>query len=498
MQQPIEVDLAVIGGGINGTGIAMEAARRGLKVLLCEQGDLAEGTSSRSSKLIHGGLRYLEHGHFRLVREALSERERLLQMAPHLIWPLLFRLPLADSQRPAWMLRLGLFLYDHLGRRNRLPASRRTRFGDSALHPRYDDGFEYADAWVDDARLVVSCARQAARDGARVLTRHRCSDARRDGSHWRLQLTASGTPNTTLAVRAQALVNAAGPWVESCFKDTIKRPSPHPVRLVKGSHLVVPALSSSPHAYLLQHPQDQRVVFVLPYETDYSLIGTTEIIHQGDPATANVSDDEVDYLLQLVNRHFVRQLGPDDIRHHFAGVRPLLDDRADSLTAISRDYLLELDAPATEAPLLSVFGGKLTSFRALAERALQRLAPHLTTPLREPPERLVLPGGDFDNQRQLYRHYRHRYPWLPMRLLRRWVRSYGTEINLLLGDARHLEDLGALIGADLYLRELAWMRQQEWAHTAEDILWRRSKLGLRFSAAETSRLIALLEQPVDL
>jgi len=479
-------DLVIVGGGINGTGIAMEAASRGLRVLLCEQQDLAEGTSSRSSKLIHGGLRYLEHGHLRLVRESLSERETLLHMAPHIVWPLRFRLPLTPGQRPAWMLRVGLWLYDHLSRRNHLPASRRCHFADGDLKPALATGFEYSDAWVDDARLVVLCARQAADDGARILPRCRCVNARRNGEGWQVELRHRDSGQREV-VAARAIVNASGPWINLVFDAVLSEPPPHPVRLVKGSHIVVPSITHDKYAYILQN-SDGRVVFVLPYETDYSLIGTTETAHAGDPANPAVSAAEEAYLLASINQHFGQQRSAGDICYRFAGVRPLLDDRAGSMGAISRDYRLELSPADHGAPLLSVYGGKITSFRRLAEKCLDRLAPFFPALGPSRSRQLVLPGGDFSDPAALAAELAQHSPWLDQALLQRWVRSYGTHSRLLLAGCHSMADLGTHFGGSLTRREVDYLRQHEWALSADDILWRRTKQGLRLSAQQQALL----------
>ncbi|HET8726590.1 MAG TPA: glycerol-3-phosphate dehydrogenase, partial [Alphaproteobacteria bacterium] len=360
-------DVAVIGGGVNGVGIARDAAGRGLSVLLCEQADLASATSSASTKLIHGGLRYLEHYEFRLVRESLMEREVLLRAAPHIIWPLRFVLPHNRSMRPAWMIRLGLFLYDHLGGRELLPGSRtldlRTHPAGRPLDPKFTRGFEYSDCWVEDSRLVVLAALDARERGATVLTRTRCTSARRDGRIWRVEITPAGGEKRE--VRARALVNAAGPWIAEVLNRTIGLNTRHSVRLVKGSHIVVRKLFDGPQAYIFQN-DDRRIVFAIPYEADYTLIGTTDVDYHGDPGAVAITEDEIAYLCRAASGYFARPVTADQIVWTYSGVRPLYDDNATDASAVTRDYILDLDEPPDEATLHSVFGGKVTTFRRLA------------------------------------------------------------------------------------------------------------------------------------
>jgi len=492
-----EIDLLVIGGGINGTGIAADAAGRGLSVWLCEQQDLAAATSSNSSKLIHGGLRYLEHYEFRLVREALAEREVLLKNAPHIMWPLLFRLPHQPHLRPAWLIRLGLFLYDNLAKRLTLPASRGIKFGaDSPLHPQISRGFEYADGWVDDARLVVLNAVAAHQHGARILTRTRCIAARRMQDHWLVtlqpQALAGQVTPPVIMLKAKAIVNAGGPWVAQLFSDALTEQSPQQIRLVKGSHIVVPKLHDQPHAYMLQN-QDQRIVFVIPYEQNFSLIGTTDVEYEGDPAAVAISPAEIDYLLQISNSYFKRQLSRSDIVHSFSGVRPLLDDESVNAQAVTRDYKLELSAVAEQLPLLSVFGGKITTYRKLAEAAVDRLAPFFPAMTARWTADTPLPGGDFANSQSLAQQLQLQYPWLPVAIQQRYLRSYGSRSHLLLLRAQSVADLGEHFGAGLYQAEVDYLSQYEWALQAEDILWRRSKLGLQLEAAQQQRLQQYLQ-----
>ncbi|HEX5077602.1 MAG TPA: glycerol-3-phosphate dehydrogenase [Geminicoccaceae bacterium] len=488
------VDLLVVGGGVNGAGIARDAAGRGLKVLLCEQDDLAQHTSSASSKLIHGGLRYLEHYEFRLVREALAEREVLLRLAPHIIWPLRFVLPHSPEQRPAWMIRLGLFLYDHLGGREKLPGSARIDLArdplGAPLKEQFRTGFTYADCWVDDARLVVLNAMDAAERGAEVLTRTRCAAARRADQHW--QVTLQPRDGAARAVQARALVNASGPWVSRLLTEQLGRPALKKVRLVKGAHIVVPKLYDHASPYILQHT-DGRVVFVIPYEQDFSLIGTTDSDYRGDPAAVAVTDDEIAYLCAATSRYLKRPVTPDLVRFAYAGVRPLYDDASGDVSAATRDYAFDLDDSG--APLLSVYGGKITTYRRLAEHALAKLQPRLgfapqTWTHAQPLPGGDMPGGDFE---AFLAALIARHPWLPPALARRYARAYGSRSERLLDGAAALDDLGEHLGDGLYAAEVDYLRRHEWAVTDDDILWRRSKLALHIGDATRARLRARLD-----
>ena len=485
--QGLIYDLAIIGGGINGAGIAADAAGRGLSVFLCEMHDLAAHTSSASSKLIHGGLRYLEQYEFRLVREALAEREVLLAKAPHIVHPLHFILPHSPHLRPAWMIRAGLFLYDHLGKREKLPASRSLRLGpDSPLKAEITRGFEYADCWVDDARLVVLNALTAHEHGARIATRTRCLSAQRQADHWQLQLQhADGRSETLLA---RALVNASGPWVASFIKDGLQQTPPYGIRLIQGSHLIVPRLHDGEQAYILQN-EDRRIVFVIPYLERFSMIGTTDCEYHGDPARVEITESEIDYLLKVVNAHFRRQLPRGDILHTFSGVRPLCDDESDDPSAVTRDYTLALSGKTSEPPLLSVFGGKLTTYRKLAEAALEHLRPWFPGMADCWTEHASLPGGEnMQSPDQLARSLTGHSPWLPPALARRWAHSYGSRSWQIIEGVQNLEQMGEDFGADLYQREVDYLCRVEWAFTAEDILHRRSKLGLFLDASQQARL----------
>ncbi|BCG26627.1 glycerol-3-phosphate dehydrogenase [Pseudomonas tohonis] len=488
-------DLAVVGGGINGVGIAADAAGRGLSVFLCEKDDLAQHTSSASSKLIHGGLRYLEHYEFRLVREALAEREVLLAKAPHIVRPMRFVLPHRPHLRPAWMIRAGLFLYDHLGKREKLPGSRGLKFGaGSPLKADIARGFEYSDCWVDDARLVVLNAMAAREHGAHVHTRTRCVSARRSKGLWHIHLERAD--GTLLSIRARALVNAAGPWVAKFIKDDLKQKSPYGIRLIQGSHIVVPRLYEGEHAYILQN-EDRRIVFAIPYLERFTLIGTTDREYQGDPAKVAISAEETAYLLDVVNRHFKQQIGEKDILRTYSGVRPLCDDESDDPSAVTRDYTLSLEAHPGEAPLLSVFGGKLTTYRKLAESALAQLAPFFPNAKPSWTASQPLPGGEqMNSQAELAEALCNRFGWLPDSLARRWAGTYGSRTWALLDGVQNLTDLGEHLGSGLYTREVDYLCREEWATGLDDILWRRTKLGLFMTPGQQERLAQyLLNRP---
>jgi glycerol-3-phosphate dehydrogenase len=484
-----EVDLLIVGGGINGVGIARDAAGRGLSVLLVEQSDLASATSSASTKLIHGGLRYLEYYEFRLVREALREREVLLAMAPHIIWPLRFVLPHERHLRPAWLIRLGLFLYDHLGGCRKLQGSRAIDLCRppvaGQLRPEFTRGFVYSDCCVQDSRLVVLNALDARERGATVLTRSRCSAAARAGGRWRARIDS---PGGSFEVAARALVNAAGAWAGAFLASGLGRSEPARLRLIKGSHIVVPRLYEGEHAFILQNA-DRRIVFAIPFEGRFTLIGTTDVPYEDDPANVAISGEEVAYLCQAINGHFVRQIAPSDVVWSYAGVRPLYNDAAESAAAVTRDYVLELE-PGEGAPLLCVFGGKITTYRRLAEQAMEKLAPFFPTARPAWTGGAPLPGGDMadaDFDRFLASLRRAR-PWLPDRLALRYARAYGTRTLRLLGSAGSLAELGRHYGDQVYEAEIAYLADQEWAGSAADMLWRRSKLGLHVSAATRAAL----------
>lgn len=490
-------DLLVVGGGINGAGIARDAAGRGLSVLLVEQEDLASHTSSASTKLIHGGLRYLEYGEFRLVREALIERERLWGMAPHIIWPLRFVLPQTQSPRPAWMVRLGLFLYDHLGGRKKLPGTdtidlARTPFG-NGLKASRGKAFVYSDCWVEDSRLVVLNAIDAAERGADIRTRTRLIDARREGTEW---CATVADHRGSHSVRARVLVNAAGPWVAEVLGRVPDVVADRGLRLVKGSHLVVPRLYEGDHAFMLQNP-DRRIVFTVPYEGAFTLIGTTDAVWEGAPGRAQISEEETRYLLDTAARYFAHAPAAADIVWSYAGIRPLYDDKKGNASAVTRDYVLDLDGGEGQAPMLSIFGGKITTYRKLAEHALAELAPYLPASAAWTAG-AALPGGDIaDGDFEAFLSaLQAARPGLPAALLRRLARAYGTRVAALLGDARRMADLGEDFGGGLTEREVTYLRDREWAETAEDILFRRSKLGLHVPSGTMERLADYLARDV--
>ncbi|MEP4031336.1 glycerol-3-phosphate dehydrogenase [Roseibium polysiphoniae] len=494
-----DYDLVVIGGGINGTGIARDAVGRGASVLLAEMGDLAGATSSASTKLIHGGLRYLEYYEFDLVRKALKEREVLWRAAPHIIWPLRFILPHHKELRPAWLLRLGLFLYDHLGGRKLLPATKTVKLDQPpfshGLKAMFKKGFEYSDCWVEDARMVVLNARDAADRGADILTRTKCVNARREGSLWAVVLRdlESGEERT---VTAKALVNAAGPWVADMLSGVVGANRTSNVRLVKGSHIVVRRLFDHDRCFIFQNG-DGRIIFAIPYEREFTLIGTTDVDYDADPGEVKISDGEVEYLCQSVSEYLETTVTPEDVIHTYSGVRPLYDDGAADAKAATRDYVLELEGGEDDrAALLSVFGGKITTYRKLAEQVLEKLEPFLPFQRGVWTAYAPLPGGDFgplDFDAQVS-SLEADFPFLAKAHAERLVRAYGTDARLFLGEAKRAEDLGTCFGADLYEPEVRWLIDREWARAAEDILWRRSKLGLHFSETETAALEAFIKR----
>ncbi len=485
-------DLLIIGGGINGCGIARDAAGRGLKVALAEMGDLAQGTSSASTKLIHGGLRYLEHYAFGLVREALEEREVLLNIAPHIVSPMRFVLPHGTGMRPAWMLRLGLFIYDHLGGRKILPATRtldlRKDASGEALLPQFTRGYEYSDCWVDDARLVVLNAMDAARRGADIFVRTKVVSAQRDGDVWSIGISGEAGERF---VATRALVDASGAWSRDLSSSLFASRARPPVRLVKGSHIVVPRMFAHARSYILQQ-KDGRIVFAIPYETDFTLIGTTDVDFAGDPLTAAASEEEMDYLLAAVKGYFRNTPSRADIIWSCSGVRALYDDGASAAKDATREYVLALDAVGP--PVLHIYGGKITTYRRLAEAVLQKLHPFFPSTLMHAwTASAPLPGGDMPGGiEDLRRDYAARYPWLEAAMLARMLRSYGTLTAEILGDAASAADLGTDFGAGLTEREVRWLMQREWARTADDILWRRSKLGLRLDAVQRQALAAFV------
>lgn len=491
---PAEVDLLVVGGGINGVGIARDAAGRGLKVLLCEQHDLAQHTSSASSKLVHGGLRYLEQYEFRLVSESLGEREVLLRAAPHIVRPMRFVMPHVPALRPAWMIRAGLFLYDYLARRDTLPGSH----GLDLRMPPYNDGlkagltkgFIYSDCWVDDARLVIANARAAADLSATILTRTTCLAARREGLRWRVTLQSDGG-----ALREKscvALINATGPWAKDFINKNITLQTPFGLKLVKGSHIVVPRIYAGEHAFILQN-DDRRVVFVYPYQEQYTLIGTTDVEYHGVPGACEASTDEIEYLCRAANRYFSRALTPADVVWGYCGIRPLFDDGEKNVSKVTRDYVLRVDGDAQSAPVLSVFGGKITTYRKLAEHVLEKIAPWFPQMTAPWTEQALLPGGDIGDSGAstldgFVAQLQIDYPLLPDELIRHLAQRHGSATRAVLGSAITVEKLGEYFGDNLYAREVNYLMTREWAHNADDILWRRTKAGLRVNSSQKQLL----------
>ena len=498
-------DVLVVGGGINGVGIARDLAGRGWRVVLCEQEDLASHTSSSSTKLIHGGLRYLEYGEFGLVRKALMERELLLRSAPHIMWPLRFVLPHDASMRPAWMIRLGLWLYDNLAPREFLPGCESVALNKSPLgeplKPGWTKGFVYSDGWVDDARLVALCAQDAAEQGAQVLTRTRCEALRAHAGGWRATLAhlepTSQEATHRLTVQARLVVNAAGPWAEQLLRQVMAVPSTpgkggdahEKLRLVKGSHIVVPRIFNHDHAYIFQG-RDKRIIFAIPYERDFTLIGTTDIEHKAPPGPVQIDTEEVSYLCQELSRYLRRPVQPGDVVWSYAGVRPLLDDASGKASAVTRDYRLQ--AQTRPAPWLTVWGGKLTTFRLLSEEAADEVGRMLGDERHHWTGDATLPGGflgdlieetgnPMADMAAFQSRLRRGHPWMDLGLMRRWTRAYGGRVLRLLDGVRSRSDLGAEIAPDLYEAELFYLKRHEWAMTADDVLWRRSKLGLHYT-----------------
>ncbi|MEM9349505.1 MAG: glycerol-3-phosphate dehydrogenase [Pseudomonadota bacterium] len=507
-----DFDLFIIGGGVNGCGIARDAAGRGMKVGLAEMNDLGSATSSASTKLFHGGLRYLEYFEFRLVRESLIERERLLKAMPHISWPMRFVLPYhkdmrfesttptsklltfvmpwMKGRRPAWLIRLGLFMYDNLGGRKILPPtstlSLRNAPEGAPLQERFAKAYEYSDCWVEDSRLVVLNARDAEARGAAIMTRTKVITAERAGEHWSITLEdASGTWQVT----AKALVNAGGPWVEDVIRTKVRQNTTEGVRLVRGSHIVTKRLYEHDKCYFFQG-EDGRIIFAIPYETDYTLIGTTDAEHDDPSVKPHISDAERDYLLRFASNYFAQPITADDIVWTYSGVRPLYDDGASSASAATRDYVLKLDQDG--APLLNIFGGKITTYRKLAEHAMEKLAEGMTIPGEAWTAGVPMPGGDFavSEVEAKITQLKQDYPFLSAKWAKRLIRAYGTEASEVLGDAKTVEDLGEDFGASLTEREMHWLMSKEYVQTAEDAIWRRSKLGLRLSKAEVEALEA--------
>lgn len=494
-------DIFVIGGGINGCGIARDAVGRGYSVALAEMDDFAAGTSSRATKLIHGGLRYLEHYEFRLVRESLMEREVLWAMAPHIIWPMRFVLPFHKGGiRPAWLIRLGLFLYDHIGGRKLLPATRtldmRTDPARKPLKALFTKAFEYSDGWVDDARLVVLNAKDAANRGARIMTRSRVVAAERDGNLWSVRVE-DGLTGAIDTYKTRLLVNAAGPWVDAVLSNAMRRNNVHNVRLVQGSHIVVRKKFDDPRAYFFQNP-DNRIIFAIPYERDFTLIGTTDRDFTGDPKTIRITEDETTYLCKAASEYFAEPVYPSDVVWTYSGVRPLFDDGASKAQEATRDYVLKVESANGEAPLLNIFGGKLTTYRRLGEHAMEKIGEAIGAKGAPWTAKSRLPGGEFPatGYEAEVSRLKSSYPFLDDGHARRLVRSYGTLASKMLGTAARAENLGRHFGADLYEVEVQWLINEEWATRAEDVLWRRTKLGLTLTPAEAAGLEEYMRETV--
>lgn len=479
--------MLIIGGGINGTAIARDAAGRGLSVVLCEKDDLARHTSSASTKLIHGGLRYLEYYEFRLVREALIEREVLLRSAPHIIWPMRFVLPYDQGQRPAWMLRLGLFLYDNLGGRELLPGTKTVDLHKSPhkdiLEDRLKTGFEYSDCWVEDARLVVLNAIDAANRGAdiRVGVEVTAIEAHKDGY--------KATLSDGSDIIAKGIVNAAGPWVDEVLFKIKRSKNEAGLRLVKGSHIVTRRLFSGDHAYIFQNA-DNRIIFAIPYERDFTLIGTTDVPWKAEPGPMDISAEETDYLCAAASEYFEHDITSDDVIWSYAGVRPLYDDKSENASAVTRDYVLDIDELSAGRPLLSIYGGKITTSRKLAEHAMEKLADYYMGVKKPWTGKAQLPGGDFpaDDFERFLEQQAKRYPDVPRDILHHLCRAYGTRITLILGHGPKT-DLGRQFGGQLTEAEVDYLRDHEWARTADDVLFRRTKQGLHLTEAERESFV---------
>ncbi len=490
-------DLFIIGGGINGCGIARDAAGRGLSVFLCEKDDLAQGTSSSSTKLIHGGLRYLEHYEFRLVRESLIEREVLLQNAPHIIWPLRFVLPHKKDMRPAWLLRLGLFLYDHLGGRKILPATSSVNLhkdeAGEPLRTQFKKAFEYSDCWVDDARFVVLNALDAKRLGAEIHTRLKCVSTAREDGIWTVDVEDQATGKIR-QIKAKSLINASGPWVQEVIEGCHLNFSNEGIRLVRGSHIVVPKMYNHDRAYIFQNP-DGRIFFSIPYEQDFTLIGTTDQDHKGDVNNVEITTEEIEYLCQSAGNYLTKKITPDDVVWSYSGVRPLYDDGASAAQEATRDYVLKLHGDDKNAPVLNIFGGKITTYRKLAEAALSKIAPFFPKMGPAWTHKKRLPGGDFavTQVKQKIQKLQNDYSFLDDAWATRLIKMYGMRAWDLLDHVDKKEELGIDFGATLTETEVMFMINEEWATSVDDILWRRSKLGLRMTNAQKS----ILEEKVQ-
>ena len=501
MDQHQVYDLIIVGGGINGVGIAADAAGRGLKVALIEQNDFASATSSWSSKLIHGGLRYLEHYEFRLVKEALSERDVLLKRAPHIIEPLRFILPHHPGLRPAWLLRMGLFLYDHLNigiKKKKSLLGRSSLFHlkywpENPLQDTYSRGFYYSDCFVDDSRLVVTNAISAQDHGAHLWNYVKATNARIENGQWLVdcepQLSGIQSPQQ---LKGKILINAAGPWVQSFIEQKLNRKSAHKIRLIKGSHILIPKLYQGDDAFILQN-SDQRVVFTIPYR-GMTLVGTTDVLHTEAPEDAKISDDEKQYLIDIINQYFKHQSKVSDILFDYSGVRPLCDDESDDPSAVTRDYTLNLET--NQAPLLNIFGGKLTTFRKLSEAALEKIQVFIPQAKPKWTAHKPLPGGDM-SRAEVKAHLENQYPWLGSETIQRYITSYGSLCFDWLDGCHQLEDLGEMIFSNFSVKELNYLIEKEFAKTPEDVLWRRSKLGYTLKSSETDQVVEKIQAIID-
>lgn len=487
MNRPV-YDLAIIGGGVNGCGIARDAAGRGLSVFLCEQNDLASGTSSASTKLIHGGLRYLEYYEFRLVREALKEREVLLQTAPHIIWPLRFILPHHQGLRPYWLIRLGLFLYDNLGNRKLLPGTTtvdltRDEAG-KPLKKLFSKGFEYSDCWVIDSRLVVLNAMDARDHGAHIQPQTKCLSATRANGAWTLELedTLSGATST---INAKSVVNATGPWLDTFLTHASHTDTGEHIRMVKGSHVIVDKLFSHQRCYIFQN-SDGRIIFAIPYEQDFTLIGTTDVDYHGDPGEVAIDEEEIDYLCKAASEYFTTPITPKNVVSSYSGIRPLFDDGKSDAKSATRDYVLKVDEEDNRAPLLSIYGGKITTYRKLAEAVLKKLEKYFPKMKDTWTGQKPLPGGDFEPSAfdEQVRKLQDACSCLDDKHATRLIRYYGTKAFTIVQGVEQQADLGRRFGANLYEVEVSYLMKHEWAKTADDMLWRRSNIGLYLNAEE--------------
>lgn len=494
-------DIFVIGGGIHGVGIARDAAGRGYKTMLCEMDDLGSGTSSKSSKLIHGGLRYLEHGHFRLVNEALAERAILLKAAPHIVWPLKFCLPTTSHTRSRWLIRFGLFLYDIMAGNGVFPPAIAIDMHKSAagsvLDPSIATGFIYHDCWCQDYRMVIVNALDARDKGAEIFTRSRCTSAVREDDIWKIEVEKED--GSTFIVRSRALVNAAGPWAASIMKNVVESSIKPQLSLVRGSHIIVKRVGNTDYGYVFQN-HDKRIIFMLPYEGDYTLIGTTEVVHDSSLSDVEISPAEIKYLCTAVSDYLMKPIMPSLVISSFAGVRPIYDSNAKNTSSASRDYTLQIEQPEGQAPLLSVLGGKLTTYRKLSENAVNKLGVIIGAKGKDWTEKALLPGGSIKgNNIDTHGVYmREKYPWLPVEVIYRYTKNYGSMSERILEGATSLADMGAHICAGLYAREIEYLIQKEWVQKPEDILWRRSKCGLRASPEEVKALEQYFETRRDL